>query len=112
MKTFGIAALAGLALSASALAGDLKPIAAESIALGGVVGTAYYTVEPDGFRVVATLASGEDATPVRFTATLQPGQRTTISVPRASGEGPLEVEFARQGDTLRVTRDQKLSSLY
>lgn len=77
-----------------------------------VVGTAYYTVEPDGFRVVATLASGEDATPVRYTTTLQPGQRTTISVPRPPGEAPLEVEFARQGDVLWVTGGQKLSSFH
>ncbi len=35
-------------------------------------GTAYYTVEKDSYQVVATVASGDKATPVRFITTLLP----------------------------------------
>ena len=44
-------------------------------------GVAYYTVERDGFRVVAALAkNGEDAVPVRVAATPAPGQSLTLSI--------------------------------
>ena len=40
-------------------ADGLRPVEAKSIDLGEVSGVAYYTVERDGFHVVATLAQGE-----------------------------------------------------
>ena len=47
---------------------------------------AYYTVERDGFRVVATLAKkDEDAVPVRVVAVLGPDQTLTLSTPREWG---------------------------
>jgi hypothetical protein len=103
--------LVATTLSGPVRSGGLAPMTGESINLGSVAGTAYYTVEPNGFRIVATLASSEDATPIRFVTTLQPGQRTTISVPRGVSESALEVEIARIGDTLQVVKAHRLSSL-
>jgi hypothetical protein len=45
-----------LASLGAAHADGLRPIEAKSIDLGEVSGIAYYTVERDGFHVVATLA--------------------------------------------------------
>jgi hypothetical protein len=45
------------------------------------VGSAYYTVEQDGFRLVATISSGIDATPVRLVATLGSGQNVAVLLP-------------------------------
>jgi hypothetical protein len=36
-----------------------------------VSGVAYYTVEPDGFHVVTTLAQDEAGTPIRFVTALE-----------------------------------------
>jgi hypothetical protein len=69
-----LAAALALASLAPAQAERLKPVQAQGIDLGALSGIAYYTVERDGFRVVATLAQGEDATPVRFEALLVPGR--------------------------------------
>jgi hypothetical protein len=110
-KILALVAVATAAFTSAVHAGELAPMAGESIKLGSVTGSTYYTAGPDGFRVVTTLASGEDATPVRFVTTLQPGQRTTISVPRAVGETALEVDIARIGDTVQVTKGQKLASV-
>lgn len=48
------------------------------------------TVEQVGYRVVATLASGVDAQPMRFVSTLGSGQRTMISLPQAVGQPSLD----------------------
>ena len=37
-----------------------------------------------------------------FTATLLPGQRVTVSVPRARGERPMAFELGRVGDRVEV----------
>jgi hypothetical protein len=59
-----LAAALALASIGSARAEELKPLQGQVIDLGDVSGVAYYTVERDGFRVVATLAKkGEDACP-------------------------------------------------
>ncbi|KAA2237522.1 hypothetical protein [Salinarimonas soli] len=105
-----VSVLALTALPGAPLAGEIAPRAGESLSLGSVSGTLYYTVEDNGFRVVATLAA-EDAAPVRFVTTLQPGQTATISVPRGPEESALEIEIARIGQTLQVAKAQKLSSL-
>lgn len=90
----------------SAVAGtatELKPVAAQSFEIGGMKGVAYYTVEHDGYRVVATLADGEGHQPVRFIGTLAPGQKLSISVPRAEGVLPVSAEIARAGDQVFIT---------
>ena len=91
-----LAALVATAASAE----ELRPIEAKSISLGDVSGIAYYTVQPDGYEVVATLATAETATPVRFVATLTPGQRVTLSVPAGPGAPEVRVDISRVGDRL------------
>ena len=100
----GLAGLIGLTYATVARAGDLRPIEANVATLGAVTVVTYYTPGPEGFDLVATAQTGEDGGPVplRFTATLAPGQRAVISVPRAAGEPPLAVEFARVGDRVEV----------
>jgi hypothetical protein len=83
-------------------AGEMRPAHAHPIALKGVTGVAYYTVESGQYQVVAVLAAGESAAPVRFAAMLEPGQRFTISVPGAVGEREAVIEIVRQGDMVIV----------
>lgn len=73
-----------------------------SIRLGNVSGVVYYTTEADAFRVVATLASGMTEPPIRFMASLAPGQRIVVSVPRSVDEASLDLTIARIGDTVQV----------
>jgi hypothetical protein len=101
-----IAAAFALAAIGPAQAEGLKPFQGEVIDLGDVSGVAYYTVERDGFRVVATLAKkDEDAVPVRVVAALGPGQSLTLSTPREAGTPPDAVEiFRRYGARLQGGR--------
>ena len=99
-RHFAVLAVACLGTGFAA-ASELTPESGHSIHLGGVSGTVYYTVEPDGFRVVATLGSGE-ATPIRFVSTLASGDRVLISVPQGLGEPSLDVEVVRAGEALYV----------
>jgi hypothetical protein len=95
---------AGL-LSVTALsAAELAPGRGASIALGDVSGVAYYTAEPDGYHVVATLAAGANATPVRFIAVLRPDQKAIVSVPGAPGGRDAEVEIVRVGDQVHIAK--------
>src|SRR5688500_13090540 len=55
-------------------ADGLKPVEGQSIQLGEVSGVAYYTVDHDGFRLVATLAQGEGGTPVQIDVLLASSQ--------------------------------------
>jgi hypothetical protein len=103
MIRFALAVLAAAVGVGMAQAGELRPMQAGSIAMGEVRGVAYYTVTAEGYEVVATLAAGEDGTPMRFEATLIAGQRILLSVPRRVDERPFEVEIVRLGDTLVVS---------
>ena len=97
------AATLTLALTAgSARADEARPAEGRSIDLGEVSGVAYYTVERDGFRVVATLAQGETGTPVRFETVLAPGQSVVLSTPRGAGAAPEAVEISRRDDRVLV----------
>jgi hypothetical protein len=97
-----LAAAAALAFTGAAQAGDLPPLAAESIDLGAVSGIAYYVVEPDGYRVVAILAQGETGMPVRFETLLAPGQSVVLSTPRDEGPVGKAIEISRQADAVLV----------
>ena len=102
-KTRIVAAALGLALSTPALASEIKPVQSQSIALGDVAGDLYYTVEQDGFHVVATFAHRQAGdTPVRFQAVLAPGQAVIFSSPRAVGEQPVSVSVRRQDQQVIV----------
>ena len=101
-----LAAAFSLASLGTAHATGLRPIAGLSVNLGDVSGVAYYTVEPDGFRVVTTLAQGEAGTPIRFVSVLAPGQRVVLSTPHQAGA----LEIARSGDSLVVRKTGTLSN--
>ena len=83
-------------------ADSIKPIEGKSIDLGAFGGIAYYTVKPEGYQLIVTLTPSGAETPVRFIATLAPGQSVTLSTPRKLGEPAIEVSFKHQGEGLFV----------
>ncbi len=95
--TLGLAA----SLATTAQAGDLAAYHGQKIELGPVSGVAYYTVEKDGYHVVATLADTDSKT-VRFEAVLVPGQAVVLSSPAAQGNAPARVEISRYNDRIQV----------
>ena len=97
-----VAAAFALASIGVAHADEIRPIEPRIIDLGEVSGVAYYTVEHDGFRLVATLGQGETGTPVRFEAVLAPGQSVVLSTPREWGVAPDAVTFTRWDDQMMV----------
>ena len=101
-RTILAAAFALTSIGAAAQADGLRPVEGRSIDLGEVSGIAYYTVEPDGFRVVATVAQGESGTPVRLEAVLAPDQSVVLSTPRAGSVAPNTIEISRRGDQVLV----------
>jgi hypothetical protein len=97
------AAIAALAFSGAPVhAEPLKPIQAHKVQLGTLTGVAYYTVEPDGHHLVLTLQTSESETPFRVIATLAPGQDFTLSVPRGAGEPAVDVHFTRANEQIFV----------
>ena len=81
----------------------LAPRSGRSIRLARFDGIVYYTIEQDGYRVVATLASGAEDLPIRFISTLGPGQRIVISVPQSADQPSVDVEILRDCDALLVS---------
>lgn len=104
MGKFLIAAVAAVAFTSAAGAGELKPMHAQSIDLGKVAGVAYYTVEAGGYHVVATLAEPETGSPIQFETLLSSGQTVTLSSPRAYGEPAVKVEITRVADEVVVQK--------
>lgn len=103
MKPHFLAAAVLLLGVNAAGANNLKPLEAQRIYLGPIVGVAYYTVEPDGFHVVATLAHDEtDTHPLRVQAVLGADQGVTFSTPGDSNTAPMSVRIARFGDSVVV----------
>lgn len=95
-----------LASLGAAHADGVRPIEAKSINLGGVSGTAYYTVERDGFHVVTTLAQGETGMPIRIVSVLASGQSVVLSTPQLAGA----IELSRKGDDLFVRKANAVSA--
>ncbi len=89
-----------LILPCAARAGELAALQGGTLQLGSDWGSVYYTVEPDGLRVVATVSEAPQISPVRFVATLRPGQSLTLSVAHAAGTQPSEVLIRRVGDRI------------
>lgn len=85
-----------------AQAGEMKANRAHSIELAGVHGVAYYTVEGEQYHIVALLAAGEGATPVRVSTDLASGQRITVAVPGPLGTRSTTIEITRLGDIIAV----------
>lgn len=103
IKQTVLAAALALMSIGPARADGLKPFQGQVIDLGDVSGVAYYTVERDGFRVVANLAKkAEDAVPVRVVATLAPGQSLTLSTPHEAGAPDDAVEIIRRAGTVLI----------
>lgn len=97
-----LAGALALAFASPASAESLEPVRAQGINLGAVSGVAYYTIERNGFRVVATLAQGGDAAPVRMEAVLAPGQSIVLSSPHGLDLPSEAVEISRQADKVIV----------
>jgi hypothetical protein len=72
------------------------------IRLGHVTGVLYYTVEPEGYRITATLVSGAADQSIKFIAMLGRRQRIVISVPRSATEPFRELEILRDGDSVII----------
>jgi hypothetical protein len=83
---------------------EVRAAEAKHLQLGEFTGVAYYTVQGEGFHVVATLAE-EVGAPVRFEGILLPGQKIVMSVPGAVGNAARTVAFLRRGDHLLVETD-------
>lgn len=100
-----IAAAFAAATTGVAYADGLRPTQGQSIDLGTVSGTAYYTVEQGGFHIVATLVQqGEAGTPVRVEAVLAPGQSVMLSTPHEVGVAADAVEISRQANIVLVRK--------
>jgi|1185.fasta_scaffold26007_2 hypothetical protein len=107
MRSLFSALALSVALVGAAQAGDLKPLDAEPIDLGTFKGSAYYTVEKDGLKVVATLAPEAASTPVRVQAVLAPDQSVSVAVPGPVGGREASVSFSRRGDKIVVARSEQ-----
>lgn len=104
IRSIALAAAAAFALSATASAESVKALQARSIDLGTLSGVTYYTAQPDGYRVVVTLARRESAPAVRFEATLAPGQSTVVSIPQELGAQAQAIKISRVGDEVVVRK--------
>jgi hypothetical protein len=103
-----VAATAVALTSGIVHADEPKPIQAQRLDLGGVAGIAYYTIEPDGFHVVATLAQhGKDGVPLRVQSVLNAGQRLEFSTPGVIGVEPATITLERQGEKLVVRSNRQ-----
>ncbi|WP_395665807.1 hypothetical protein [Methylocella sp.] len=100
-----LAATVLFATANAASAIEIKPLHGQSVDLGGVAGTAYYTVEEKGYRVVATLArAGGGAPPVRVETVLAPGQSVSLSTPREWGFEAEAIEIQRLDDKVLLEK--------
>jgi hypothetical protein len=105
-KHYTAAAALLLLIATSASAEDLKPVQAQYIDLGRLTGVAYYTVYPDGFHVVTTLAANEaDASPLRVQTVLAAGQSVVLSMPSCVSGARRTIRIAREGDAIVVKGD-------
>jgi hypothetical protein len=82
---------------------EISRMAGVDIALGEFAGILYYVADSGGYRIVATVSSGERATPLRFSATLAPGQSVVFSAPGKIGEPERRLKVARAGDQVFVS---------
>ena len=99
-----------VAVPTTAMAGELKLREAHSADLGGVSVVTYYTEAATGYRVVVTAAPEASAQPIRYTATLVPGQRSVITIPQRANEAPLALVIARVGDRVVVETESSATN--
>jgi hypothetical protein len=108
MKQSAIAftSLVSLALSCSAVAGELSPLQAGTFALGNHTASVYYTVHDGLYDVVTTIAPDADlkGAPMRFVGALAPGQKQTISFGAfGTTAAPRTLELLNNGEHLVAT---------
>lgn len=109
MRTLALTlALPVVLASVPASSAELKPMRPSTVDLGTFRGTAYYTVEKAGYRVVATLAATNTGTDrpqvIRLVTILNPDQTVHLSVPGTLGADGREstIAFSRRGDAVNV----------
>ena len=85
-------------------AAEIQSAHGGSVDLGTLSGVAYYTAEPNGYRVVVTLAPRAAAPSLRFETLLADRQSVTLSTPRQLGAEAEAVEISRVGDRVLVAR--------
>jgi hypothetical protein len=106
------AAFAVVSVAASPVHADpFKPIQAQKVELGALTGVAYYTLEPEGHRLVLTLQAPESGAAFRVVATLAPGQAVTLSVPSSVGEPAVDVHFARDDAQISMNGNGAMAHL-
>ena len=97
--TLTAAVLAG---APAALADELRAPDAISVRFGSFSGTAYYNVEPSGYRVVVTLASEENPRPIRIETVLAPSQEVVLSGGVDDNSAPPTVIISRHGNVVTL----------
>lgn len=107
MRTMLLAAVAMLPIAtAVAHATDLRAMQAlrEDFRTGASA-LIYFTAEPDGYHVVATLQSDDSEATVifRFATVLAVGQTAEISVPHGPGDAPEAFMISRVEEKLVVS---------
>jgi hypothetical protein len=95
-------AAALLAGGSVASAEELRAPAAISVRFGSFSGTAYYNVEPRGYRVVVTLASEENPRPIRIETVLAPAQEVVLSGGVDDHSAPPTIVISRRGDVVTL----------
>jgi len=115
ISALGTILVAGaVALAQPLWAGSAKTVAAGQAVTTELGGNAkavtYWTLHPEGAKVVTTVDSvtaadtdAESHAVVRLQATLQPGQAQEISVPLALGEAQPVLRIERVGDEIAVS---------
>lgn len=98
MRKILYALVLSFSATAGAAAADLKPMESHIIDLGSVRGVAYFTVEREGVRLVATVIQEETGTPIRVSTLLAPDQSLKLSIPGAENTPEIPVEFIRKGN--------------
>ena len=88
-----------LASASPAISAEVNPAHGQTIDLGALKGVAYYTVQPEGYHVVATVA-GEDSKSIRFEANLSDGQ--SLVVTSSESGTPTKVELSRRANRVFV----------
>lgn len=103
-----LAATLAIACVTTAFATELRPARSSTVDLGTFRGSAYYTVEAGGYRVVATLAAVNTGTDqpqvIRMVTTLNADQTVHLSVPGTMGADGRDstIAFSRRGDRVEI----------
>jgi hypothetical protein len=93
---------AALLTGSVASAEELRAPAAIAVRFGSFSGTAYYNVEPRGYRVVVTLASEENPRPIRIETVLAPAQEVVLSGGVDDHSAPPTIVISRRGDVVTL----------